>query len=260
MAEGSITTAQIRAWLVEEEARKADSEAKIAALKLTLAMADERSGSLPQAESVTPAPPAILTPPPPPVVTTVSMSGRFFGLSKPDACVKLLKETDHPLTPLEMGETLVAEGFPITHEDRAKGIRWALKKRAEKVGDVVLVGLGQWGLREWYTDDELELLKRGRGGMGGRDRKTHSARTKAGMAALRENGVTLGRTEKMTPQVMGTIEQMLLAQRKVADIASELGVSKASIYGRFTVGRVNGRQTVERRDVAGNPPLRLVVR
>jgi S-adenosylmethionine synthetase len=78
------------------------------------------------------------------------------------------------------------------------------------------------------------------------------------MAALKANGVAIGAPEKMTPEVMDKIEQMLLAQRKVADVAVELGVSRASIYGRFTVGRRDGKQTVERRDRAGSPPLRLV--
>jgi hypothetical protein len=252
-------TSLIEALLAEEEAKKAASEANIAALKVSLALAQGRSNPVKSTESPkTPGPVSPNTTGTAPIMTTEIGKGRFWGLAKPDALVKLLDDTGAPLSPREMSAILAAEGFPSTHEDPVKSVGWALKKRAEKVGDVLLIGMGKWGLRKWYSEDELELFRRGIGGMGGRDRAAHSARTKAGMAALRANGVPLGRTEKMTPEVMDTIERMLLAQRKVADVAAELGVSKASIYGRFTVGRLNGRQTVERRDTAGSTSLRLV--
>ena len=79
-----------------------------------------------------------------------------------------------------------------------------------------------------------------------------------GMENARKQGKQIGARVKMTPEVMNTIEQMLIAQRKVADIAAEVRVSKALIYGHFTVGRRDGKQTVERRDMAGSPSLRLV--
>jgi hypothetical protein len=258
----------IATLLAEEEAKRAAfaaniaaSEANIDALKRSLALAQARQDRDPQPES--PPSPAPVTPRAIPAIDPVAPApeakrGRFYGLAKPDALVKHLDDVEVPLTPRELSAALDAAGFPSTHEDPIKSVTWALKKRSEKVGDVLLIGRGKWGLRKWYTEDELELFRRGKGGMGGRDRASHSARTKAGMAALRANGVPLGRTEKMTPEVMDTIEHMLLDQRKVADVAAELEVSKASIYGRFTVGHRNGRQTVERRDTAGSTQLRLV--
>jgi hypothetical protein len=259
MPDSGNVTALFEALLAEEEAKKAAIEANIAALKLSLALAQGHSSPVksvesPQTQISISAKPAES----PPILTSELRKGRFWGLAKPDALVKLLDDTGAPLTPREMSAILDAEGFPSTHEDPVKSVGWALKKRSAKVGDVLLIGRGKWGLRSWYSEDELELFRRGAGGMGGRDRADHSAKTRAGMAALRANGVPLGRSAKMTPEVMNTIEQMLRAQRKVADVAAELEISKASIYGYFTVTRRDGKQTVERRDNGRGAQLRLV--
>jgi hypothetical protein len=115
------------------------SEAKIAALKLTLAMAQERSGSYRPVESpkisrpVTPAsapaptPSAVYSAPP-----EVLRGQRFYGLSKPDACVKLLKEIGSPLTPREMGDTLRAEGYPMAHEENPSKASVGLSKSGQR--------------------------------------------------------------------------------------------------------------------------------
>ena len=259
MANTENAATLIEALLAEQKAKRAAVDADIAALERSLAVAQGRSSPAKPAESAEMQ--VSITAKhaeSPPILASGPRKGRFWGLAKPDALVKLLDDVEEPLTPRELSAALDVAGFPSTHEDPVKSVTWALKKRSEKVGDVLLIGRGKWGLRKWYTEDELELFRRGKGGMGGRDRASHSARTKAGMAALRANGVTLGRTEKMTPEVMNTIERMLLDQRKVADVAAELEVSKASIYGRFTVGRRNGKQTVERRDNGRGTQLQLV--
>jgi hypothetical protein len=249
----------IEALLAEQRAIKAAAEADIAALERALALAQGRSSPIKSAESPeTQASIHAKSAESPPILSSEPRKGRFWGLAKPDALVKLLGDTGAPLSLREMSAILDAEGFPSTHEDPVKSVGWALKKRAEKVGDVLLIGSGKWGLCKWYTEDELDGLKRRLGGMGGRDRGEHSAKTRAGMAALRANGVLLGRRPGMTPERLDTIEQMILAQRKVADIAAEFGVSKASIYGYFTVKRVGGKQTAERRNTAPVAPLRLV--
>jgi hypothetical protein len=260
MAEISNATALLEALLAEEEAKKAAALANIASLKVSLALAKAHQAPMIPIESA-PSPnlPAETQPQAAPILRADGPKGRFWGIAKPDALVKLLDDTGAPLSPREMSAILEAEGFPTTHEDPVKSAGWALKKRSEKVGDVLLIGRGKWGLRKWYSEDELELFRRGIGGMGGRDRADHSSKTKAGMAALRANGVVLGRrADKMTPEAMDKIERMILDQKKVADIAVEMGVSKASIYGRFTVSHVNGRQTVERRNQPPSTPLRLV--
>jgi hypothetical protein len=259
MANTENAATLIEALLAEQKAKRAAVDADIAALERSLAVAQGRSSPAKTTESAEKQ--ASITAKraeSPPILSSGPRKGRFWGLAKPDALVKLLDDTGAPLSPREMSAILEAEGFPSTHEDPVKSAGWALKKRAEKVGDVLLIGRGKWGLRSWYSEDELELFRRGIGGMGGRDRADHSAKTRAGMAALRANGVLLGRRPGMTPERLDTIEQMILAQRKVADIAAELGVSKASIYGYFTVKRVDGKQTAERRNTAPVAPLRLV--
>ena len=54
----------------------------------------------------------------------------------------------------------------------------ALSKRAKKYGDVLRVGGGKWGLKAWYTENELDDISKSMGGMGGRDKAQHGERTK----------------------------------------------------------------------------------
>jgi hypothetical protein len=175
-----------------------------------------------------------------------------------DAIIEFLKACKGPKSPKQIWAALERAGCEVASETPVHSVQWALKKAARSNSDVVAVGWGQWDLRSKYTKARFDRLLAKRAGRGGRSTEEHKKLTLDGMEAARKRGKHIGAPEKMTPEVMDKIERMLLAQRKVADVAAELRVSKASIYSRFTVGRRDGKQTVERRDMASSPPLRLV--
>jgi hypothetical protein len=163
---------------------------------------------------------------------------RFYGLSRIDASVKCIRERKTadtprdtwPMTTREMWTELEADGFPKTASDPAKNIGWDLKQRASKLGDVLLVGGGRWGMRDWYTDEEVEQLKREQGGMAGRDSSVHREKTREGMAAIQAQGVRIGAAKKMTPEVQDRARLLIAQGCTVGEAAKELGVSKGALY------------------------------
>jgi hypothetical protein len=175
-----------------------------------------------------------------------------------DAILEFLKTCKGPKTGGQIWAALEKAGCEVASDTPERSVQWALKKAARTNPDLIAVGWGQWDLKSKYSKAKLERILKERAGRGGRTAEEHKRRTRAGMEKARERGEQIGATSKMTPEVMDAIEAMIRDQKKVADIAAEVGVSKASIYGRFTVGRVNGMQTVVRRDTAGSTPLRLV--
>jgi hypothetical protein len=185
-------------------------------------------------------------------------SSGLANLPLTDAILEYLKTCKGPKAPNQIWAALEAAGFETVSETPIDSVVWALKKLAKKNPNVVKVGWGQWDWKSKYTKAKLAKLLAKRAGRGGRSTEEHKKRTLDGMEAAKKRGTHIGAPEKMTPEVMDKIEQMLLAQRKVTDIAAELDVSRASIYARFTVGRRDGKQTVERRDTASSPPLTLV--
>jgi hypothetical protein len=198
----------------------------------------------------------------PSAASSVSMnpavSSGLANLPLTDAILEYLKTCKGPKAPNQIWVALEAAGFETVSETPIDSVVWALKKLAKKNPNVVKVGWGQWDWKSKYTKAKFAKLLAKRAGRGGRSTEEHKNRTLDGMEAARKRGKHIGAPEKMTPEVMDRIEHMLLAQRKVAEVAAELNVSRASIYARFTVGRRDGKQTVERRDMAGSPPLRLV--
>lgn len=185
-------------------------------------------------------------------------AGNWANLPLTDAIIEYLKTCKGPKSPRQIWDALEAAGCEVASETPVRSVQWALKKAASTNSDVIAAGWGHWDIKSKYSKAKLERLLAKRSGRGGRSSDEHKRRTLIGMENARKHGKQIGARVKMTPEVMNTIEQMLIAQRKVADIATEVGVSKALIYGHFTVGRRDGKQTVERREMAGSPPLRLV--
>jgi hypothetical protein len=182
----------------------------------------------------------------------------YFGLNLPQAVAKALEIAKGPASVREVWAMLEADGYPSISESPVNGVHWALRRRMEKAGDIILIGRGKWALRSRYTEDELASIQSGLGGMAGRDREHHILKTKEAIANSKAIGVRWGRKAMMTPELITTVERMLLAQEKVADVAAQLKISKATIYGYFTIARRDGRQTVERRNQPPSTPLRLV--
>jgi hypothetical protein len=180
------------------------------------------------------------------------------NLPQIDAILEYLKICKGPKSAKQIWAALEKAGCEVASETPVRSVQWALKKSVRTNPDLVAVGWGHWDLKSKYSKARLDKLLASRAGRGGRSTEEHKKRTLEGMETARKKGRPIGAPAKMTPELMDTIERLILDQRKVAQIAAELGVSKASIYGHFTVARVNGRQTVTRRNVASSAPLWVV--
>ena len=126
----------------------------------------------------------------------------YYGKALPEAAMHRLALIGKPETPRRIWEALSNEGFPSTAKDPGGAVHWALKRRAEKFGDVLLVGVGKWGLRSWYTSERVEEINRNLGGMGGRDREVHVEKTKRAIESLKARGVRWGRPSSVTGEQM----------------------------------------------------------
>ena len=164
---------------------------------------------------------------------TLSKYSPFYGLGLREACPKQLSLAAKPQYPREIWEALKAEGYKTAHSDPVHSVNDALRRRAKTHGDVLLVGEGKWGRKDWFTEEQLEEIQKSIGGMGGRDRAAHSERTKSGMIVAMERGAKPGHPRKLTPEKIHQVEEMIRAGSSVHDAAKQIGVVAGTIYNNF---------------------------
>lgn len=76
--------------------------------------------------------------------------GAFLGMSIPEAAKKLLANKRTPLRNPEIVAGFKAGGFVLGSKDPVNTVGAVLTRRAQDVGDIVKVGRGTWGLKEWF--------------------------------------------------------------------------------------------------------------
>jgi hypothetical protein len=93
--------------------------------------------------------------------------GALLGMSIVDAAKALLASKRTPLKNPEFAALFKAGGLHMNSKEPANTIGSVLTRRMAEVGDVVRVGRGTWGLKEWYPnrsfkakDDEKKDDKR----------------------------------------------------------------------------------------------------
>jgi len=82
-----------------------------------------------------------------PVVET---AGMFLGMSITDATKKLLALRKRTMGNADIARELQAGGLAMNSKDPINTVGSVLTRRFHEVGDVVKVGRGIWGLKEWY--------------------------------------------------------------------------------------------------------------
>ncbi|HEX2762932.1 MAG TPA: winged helix-turn-helix domain-containing protein [Allosphingosinicella sp.] len=80
----------------------------------------------------------------------VETAGMFLGMSIVDAAKKLLNIRKRTMGNPEIYKELSAGGLVLTGKDPVNVVGSVLTRRFNEVGDVVKVGRGIWGLKEWY--------------------------------------------------------------------------------------------------------------
>jgi hypothetical protein len=77
-------------------------------------------------------------------------AGAFLGMSIPDAAKKLLAHERRAMANPEIWEKLKAGGLHLNSADPVNTVGSVISRRFDKVGDIVRVSRGTWGLAEWY--------------------------------------------------------------------------------------------------------------
>lgn len=73
----------------------------------------------------------------------------FFGMTITDAAKKVLGIRQRKMSNVEIANDLKAGGLALQSTDAANTVGSVLTRRFQQVGDIVKVGRGLWGLREW---------------------------------------------------------------------------------------------------------------
>jgi hypothetical protein len=76
--------------------------------------------------------------------------GAFLGMSITDAAKKLLAARRQPLKNPEIAAAFKLGGLHLQSKDPVNTVGAVLSRRAQEVGDIVKIGRGTWGLKEWY--------------------------------------------------------------------------------------------------------------
>jgi hypothetical protein len=166
-------------------------------------------------------------------VVAMTKDSPFYGLGLREAGPKQLTIAGKPQLPREIWEALKAAGFQTAHGDPVSAMRSAMNRREATHGDVFLVGEGKWGRKEWYSEEELLLIKKSVGGMGGRDRAAHSDRTINGMLVARARGAKPGQPTKLPPEKIIELERMISEGKKVSEVARHFDIQPQTIYSRY---------------------------
>lgn len=80
----------------------------------------------------------------------VDAPGAFLGMTIPEAAKKLLAARRRPLRNPDIAAAFKVGGLALNSVDPVNTVGAVLSRRATDVGDIVKVGRGTWGLKEWY--------------------------------------------------------------------------------------------------------------
>lgn len=83
--------------------------------------------------------------------------GGLLGMSIVDAAKALLQAKRTPLKNPEFAQLFKAGGLHMNSKEPANTIGSVLTRRFQEVGDVVRVGRGTWGLKEWYPNRSFKV-------------------------------------------------------------------------------------------------------
>lgn len=82
--------------------------------------------------------------------TGIDAPGAFLGMTITEAAINLLKARRQPLRNPDIAAAFKAGGLALNSADPVNTVGAVLSRRANEVGDIVKVGRGTWGLKEWY--------------------------------------------------------------------------------------------------------------
>lgn len=87
----------------------------------------------------------------------------FLGMSISEATKKLLKSRRKKMANSEILAALQAGGLVMTSADPLNTVGAVITRRSKEVGDIVKLGRGVWGLKEWYPGRSFNKPAKGNG-------------------------------------------------------------------------------------------------
>jgi hypothetical protein len=192
----------------------------------------------------------------PPEKAPLSPDSPYFGLGIAEACLRRLTICGVPQKCKEILRALTEAGFAFKSKDNEGTINWALRRRENRLGDVVLLGNATWGLPEWFSKDEIAKIKAERTNASGRDHDDHVRATSEGMRFARDfRGVKIGQPLKWTPEIEAKVKAMIREGMKIRHIAKKLEISASLIHARkISIKRVMAESQPVERDPADVAP------
>jgi HB1, ASXL, restriction endonuclease HTH domain len=79
-------------------------------------------------------------------------AGAYLGMTIADATRKLLAARKRAMGTSDILAAITAGGLALTSADPINTVSAVLGRRFDKVGDIVRVERGTWGLKEWYPN------------------------------------------------------------------------------------------------------------
>ena len=135
-----------------------------------------------------------------PVVEAKPIASPIFeGMTQPEMTYETIKRNGTAMVARVIYEVWKAHGVEPAGTDGVHKVQMAIKRREARVGDVVHVGDGKWGLCSWYDAKEIERFRR-EGSFHARDTAEHRKQMVAGIQKAKDRGAHYGGPPKITPK------------------------------------------------------------
>lgn len=131
----------------------------------------------------------------------IDSPGAFLGMSIADAAKKLLAAKRQPLKNPDISAAFKRGGLVLNSKDPINTIGSVLTRRSNEVGDLVKVGRGTWGLKEWYPG---RSFKKGAAVNDSRDVPEDGAEPPKGQGAAASTSVSEAETNRASVAFMIT--------------------------------------------------------
>lgn len=172
------------------------------------------------------------------------VSPEFQGLSYPSVVHKILSLQSErtALTVSGIAEAMALHGVVPVAKDPRSTVQTALNRRRRTHGDIVHIGLGEWGLKEWYTKSDLKRFDMAQTGANSRDTAEHRKAMIKGIKESQARGAYYGKPPKITEEMWNLIirlyvdegQPMAHVHRKVSELfpEGETPITQTALYNR----------------------------
>lgn len=186
------------------------------------------------------------------LVASTEFKERLVRSPLTEAVLTHLAASKDPQKPKQIAVALLDAGREFETSRPVIAVRSALRKLLTQNPDVDHVAWARWFLRSKMSKAKLAKIKGDKSGFGtgGRSKAEHIERTKAGLAALKEQGGKLGAPLKATPEMIEHAKDMLREGVPLKEVCKSLNVSISLLYLNGVKARQLRKEAEERKQSA----------